>query len=561
MLVFQVTTAAGVPFPTGIVGVDLGSYLLNTVHGRLWLMRTSLWFFIGTLLDMRRVRLSLWGALILSAALTLTHSLFSHAAAAEDQIAAVAGTWLHLMVSSLWIGGLVAFAFTLWQQRHDRNAQAVGQMIAHFSNYARIGVAGLVLTGAYAGWLHVGSPDGLLNTVYGRALLIKLALFLPLLVLAAYNLFFTARGLARGEEIWVGRLRSLVRAEIALAALILVAAAVLTAVPPSRTVLNARAAVPVLPEINPYEAVEVAGAVSYHLEIDPGFVGENTFIVAPFDANGSPITDVSRIRLRFDNLDQPSGQSELRPEAQDGAVGLFTASGTNLSTPGRWRVRMTVQRPDEFDQVVDYQVNVSAPPSLVIPEIDPSLPLDQRWLLAALTALGLIGIGVVGAVAFTERLYRLNLRILLPMMLLVVGMIFAASAVTPFARASVQPTARDAWVLPALESGTAAVYLTIENPGVLPERLIGASTEVAERVEIHEDMVMEEVAHMMWHSSVEIPAGGTLVLAQDDAAHGYHLMLTVLTRDLKEGEGFPLTLRFENGRTITTEVTVRLPLD
>ena len=54
---------------------------------------------------------------------------------------------------------------------------------------------------------------------------------------------------------------------------------------------------------------------------------------------------------------------------------------------------------------------------------------------------------------------------------------------------------------------------------------------------------------------IEVPAGGQVELKPG----GYHVMLIGLTRDLTDGEKFPLTLQFEKGGEVTVEAEVRQP--
>ncbi len=99
-----------------------------------------------------------------------------------------------------------------------------------------------------------------------------------------------------------------------------------------------------------------------------------------------------------------------------------------------------------------------------------------------------------------------------------------------------------------------AAYLTITNHGTAPERLVGAKTDVAKTVEIHEMaekdgvMQMRPLAH-----GLEIPAGQTIELKPKS----YHLMLIGLTRDLKPGDQYELTLVFERAGEVVLTVDVR----
>ena len=334
-------------------------------------------------------------ALILCLALAGTYTLFSHASGTLDAPAALAATFLHLILSALWIGGLAALLASHTRElRTGKDGSAAtlqhGQRLAQFSIVLRFAVAGLIVTGLYAGWLHVGSPDALTSTAYGQALLVKLALLAALLGLAAFNTLFTMRCLRAGSIVWIGRLRVLVCAELALGAALFAAAAFLTASQPARDVLLASAVPPVAGQRAPYFGMATAGMEMVHLEIAPGYVGNNAFTVTLYDADGQPITNASRIRLRFTNLDADLGVSELR--AQSSNNGLYLAEGANLSTPGRWRVRATIQRPGAFDTVVDFQPSVQAAPPPP-PHLEQAQPLQERVQAQILTGATLLALG------------------------------------------------------------------------------------------------------------------------------------------------------------------------
>ena len=97
--------------------------------------------------------------------------------------------------------------------------------------------------------------------------------------------------------------------------------------------------------------------------------------------------------MRFENQTQDLGQSELKITQHQGNV--YTARGANLSVPGEWKVRMTVQRPEQFDTVVDFMPQVPlppSPPSMPVLESNPVLPYQlPALLLTSLLALGLGG--------------------------------------------------------------------------------------------------------------------------------------------------------------------------
>lgn len=108
--------------------------------------------------------------------------------------------------------------------------------------------------------------------------------------------------------------------------------------------------------------------------------------------------------------------------------------------------------------------------------------------------------------------------------------------------------------LPGMTTG--AVYLVaIRNEGERADRLLAASTTMAERVELHQMQMDGDVMRMRALSGIEIPARTTLSLRQG-SADGYHLMLFGLRRQLIKGDRFALTLRFERAGEIQVEVWV-----
>lgn len=98
-----------------------------------------------------------------------------------------------------------------------------------------------------------------------------------------------------------------------------------------------------------------------------------------------------------------------------------------------------------------------------------------------------------------------------------------------------------------------AGYLTIENKGSTPDRLVGGSADVAGKVEIHEMAMSNGVMKMRpLEKGLVIEPGKTVKLAPG----GYHVMLMDLTSPLKQGEKLPITLEFERAGKVTISFDV-----
>ena len=113
---------------------------------------------------------------------------------------------------------------------------------------------------------------------------------------------------------------------------------------------------------------------------------------------------------------------------------------------------------------------------------------------------------------------------------------------TPWARAT------------AGRAETGAAYATLIGGGQ-PDRLIAASSPVAETVELHTHLEEDGVMRMRPVEAIAVPAGGKVELKPG----GLHIMLIGLKGPLKEGRHFPLTLIFERAGRIETEVPILAP--
>lgn len=121
------------------------------------------------------------------------------------------------------------------------------------------------------------------------------------------------------------------------------------------------------------------------------------------------------------------------------------------------------------------------------------------------------------------------------------------------AAASASIHVADAWsrAMPPV-APTAAVYLTLHNAGA-DDRLLGARSAQAGRIEIHEHVEVDGAMRMRQREALELPSGGLLKLEP----MGNHLMLFDLPRQAADGEQFEVTLIFEKAGELPVQVSVR----
>lgn len=98
----------------------------------------------------------------------------------------------------------------------------------------------------------------------------------------------------------------------------------------------------------------------------------------------------------------------------------------------------------------------------------------------------------------------------------------------------------------------AGVFLVLKNHGDAPAKLVGVKSDAAAKVELHTHVIEDGVARMRPVEAMEAPAHGEHRLQRG----GDHVMMMGLAAPLKDGDGFPLTLVFDDGDEVTVTVTV-----
>jgi copper(I)-binding protein len=153
------------------------------------------------------------------------------------------------------------------------------------------------------------------------------------------------------------------------------------------------------------------------------------------------------------------------------------------------------------------------------------------------------------------------MRILSVPVLSCVITLFAGLSLAQGAESSIQ--VQDAWarqapMMPSMghmhaASGNGAVYVTLRNAGHEPDALVGASSDAAESVELHETIREGDVMRMRPVTKLQVPAGGVLEMKPG----GLHIMLINLKRGLRPGDRIHVTLNFEHAAPVSLEVPVR----
>jgi len=167
----------------------------------------------------------------------------------QPRVLAVITDLAHMTSAAIWFGGLIAIVYAVPRATRDDATRRAA--VARFSRVALASVIVLGASGIARAYTELSAVSQLWSTSYGRALLVKTAIFVPLLGLGWLNRAVLMRVFAR--------VRRSARVEVLAIVGIVVAVAILTELAPGRKAARPPAAAPLAaalpPTLPPRDAV------------------------------------------------------------------------------------------------------------------------------------------------------------------------------------------------------------------------------------------------------------------------------------------------------------------
>ena len=305
---------------------------LDTRTGDAWAIRAGLWAAVLVVVAlMARPRFGFVVALMAFAAgLVVSLPLAGHADTQDPQALLIPADIVHVAAAGAWLGGLVLLLTVFWGSREgDGAARTTGR----FSRMALWCIVAIVVAGAVQAWFYLDGIDTLFTSTYGLALLAKILLLGGIVAVAAGNRRRVARLLSGGAP---GALRTAMRAEVALALIVLAATAVVV-----------RAQPPAAEAIGPAQSELDLGPMRLEMVIEPAETGPNDFHLYFFDRKtGAQIDRVEEVTVSLTQPDKGIGPIKLQIPRKGPAH--YEQLDEALGVPGTWNVKVDV-RVNEFD--------------------------------------------------------------------------------------------------------------------------------------------------------------------------------------------------------------------
>jgi copper transport protein len=349
--------------------------------------------------------LSFYGGL----AVTASFALWGHDTEAPYRWLTVTSDIVHVTAAAVWLGGLVGLTLVLFR-RTPHPVRSTALILNRFSTAAAISVVGLVLAGGAMAWIETGSVKALFTTTYGRLVLVKIAITLGVLVMAAYNRFRLVPSILAGSEVdpddeaervvtiparasgtadtlsndpvsgdhpshgsgdrpdddaviddddepteserqswrWIELRRTVGYEALALVA-VLGFTAVLVNTTPARTAVVSEAKV-----VNLTDDTETG---TVNLVVTPAKVGTNSLHVQYADDSGKPVDVANTLTIEMSLPEKDLGP--VTRQVVKISPGHYVLEGDELSLAGAWTITLAVRTSDFSEERTTFQVQIS----------------------------------------------------------------------------------------------------------------------------------------------------------------------------------------------------------
>jgi putative copper resistance protein D len=348
-LVLVAASMSGQPVAAVYAQGTLWTVLSQTDFGNDWLARSV---FVCVLAGLLIPLLSATGAkppwlkaaaVIFSALLVGSLAWAGHAIGAQgiEGIVHPAADVLHLIAAAAWVGTLVPLALLLSMTGKNAALLPVARTATlRFSTLGIASVGTLLLTGMVNTWYLVGSVSALTESNYGRLLLIKLALFLTMVGIAAFNWSQLTPSLVRNAHAGAAQKarRALCRnaaIEASFGAVIIGIVAVLGTLPPAS---HAHHEVPsgAIPADASFQHIHGEDGMADVL-IEPGHVGT---VRATIHLLNDDLETLAAKAVTITLTAPTPGTKPMTRTAGQDADGAWHVDGLQLPVPGKWTVNV-----------------------------------------------------------------------------------------------------------------------------------------------------------------------------------------------------------------------------
>ena len=342
--------------------------VIGTTFGTTWLIRMiitiiiiGLWFWME-----KKNEITIKGQiplLIASLILIATTTMMGHGASTELE-----APWIldysHNLLSSIWIGGVIFFAFvalpTITKTENSIKEKITLSLIPRFSGLFIIAIGILIITGPTLLWFLDDNVASLTDSTYGKLILIKIAIAAAMIGFGGMYQIKFLKNMSDLEKLNISRkISKPLKFEAGLGiALLAVVALLVNSSLPAGEIQSADA----IQGTFGYESVLFSENAKFDVKVLPAGIGSNTISVIVTSYDNKPLADISGLKVKVSNPQKNISpiEAEVTENIQD-SVTKYSADAT-FGFAGNWQIELEAQRAENSNENAIFSLQIK--PSL-----------------------------------------------------------------------------------------------------------------------------------------------------------------------------------------------------
>ncbi|AJA91867.1 copper resistance protein D [Candidatus Nitrosopelagicus brevis] len=342
--------------------------VIGTTFGTTWLIRMiitiiiiGLWFWME-----KKNEITIKGQiplLIASLILIATTTMMGHGASTELE-----APWIldysHNLLSSIWIGGVIFFAFvalpTITKTENSIKEKITLSLIPRFSGLFIIAIGILIITGPTLLWFLDDNVASLTDSTYGKLILIKIAIAAAMIGFGGMYQIKFLKNMSDLEKLNISRkISKPLKFEAGLGiALLAVVALLVNSSLPAGEIQSADA----IQGTFGYESVLFSENAKFDVKVLPAGIGSNTISVIVTSYDDKPLVDISGLKIKVSNPQKNISpiEAEVTENVQD-SVTKYSADAT-FGFVGNWQIELEAQRAENSNENAIFSLQIK--PSL-----------------------------------------------------------------------------------------------------------------------------------------------------------------------------------------------------
>ena len=342
--------------------------VIGTTFGTTWLIRMiitiiiiGLWFWME-----KKKQITIKGQiplLIASLILIATTTMMGHGASTELEAPWILD-YTHNLLSSIWIGGVIFFAFvalpTITKTDNSTKEKIALSLIPRFSGLFIIAIGILIITGPTLLWFLDDNVASLTDSTYGKLILIKIGIAAVMIAFGGLYQVKFLKNTHDFEKLNISKKISKplkVEAGLGIALLAVVALLVNSSLPAGE-IQSADA----LQGTFGFESTLFSENAKFDVKVLPAGIGTNTISVIVSSYDNKPLADISGVKIKVSNPQKNISpiEADVTENIQDS---ITKYSGDAIfGFAGNWQIELEAQRTENSNENAIFNLQIK--PSL-----------------------------------------------------------------------------------------------------------------------------------------------------------------------------------------------------